>query len=98
MKKVRQSNISGQQNESTVNSTALIVFSYKDHGNEIWFDPLLSGDLARKFEETILGLACIYPELLDTIHSRITLIPEDEEVIDIIETSPGFTLFSLEAG
>jgi hypothetical protein len=56
------------------------------------FDVEELGSLARAFEKAILSIAVIHPELLDEIYDRILKIPEDDEVMDIIEYETGFTL------
>jgi hypothetical protein len=50
------------------------------------------GSLTRGFERAILSIAAVHPELLDEVYERILKIPEDDEVMDIIEYEPGFQL------
>lgn len=56
------------------------------------FDAEKLGSLARAFEHKVLSLAVFHPELLGEIHKRITEIPEDDEVMDIIDHENGFKL------
>ena len=52
------------------------------------------GSLTRGFERAILSIAVVHPELLDEVYERILKIPEDDEVMDIIEYEPGFQLMA----
>jgi len=67
-------------------------FEYKGSPARIYFDDDEPGSLVRALEAKLISLTPLYPELLDEPLDRLFKIPEDDEAIELLESTPGFAI------
>ena len=71
-----------------------IEFDYKGSKACIRCNADELGLLVESFENALLSLAILHPELLGDVYERIIRTPEDGEVMDIIKSEPGFRMLN----